>query len=156
MLLNNQQKGFETFLIKPILLVLLLAIVASACLQQKEPADAKLLSAQHLIHDHVDQLTKVIIHDAFSPPVASRIYAYTSIAAYEALRFDKAGHPSIAIQLNGFSPMPQPERGKTYNYLLAATKAFFTVAEKITFSTDTLRNYQARIYDDFAQLLDKE
>ena len=52
--------------------------------------------------------------------------------------------------------MPEPEKGKPYNYLLAATKAFFTVAEKITFSADTLNNYQVKIYADFKSLMDKE
>lgn len=150
-----KQKGFETFWVTPVLL-LLLVVITTSCRQPKEAPDPKLLTADHLVHNHVDQLTKVIIHDAFSPPVASRIYAYTSIAAYEALRFSRPGYPSIAAQLHAFAPMPQPQPGKSYNYLLAATKAFFTVAEKVTFSTDTLHQYQARIYDDFAQLLDKE
>ena len=34
-------------------------------------------------HKAVDQLTEVMVHDIFSPPVASRIYAYPNIAAYE-------------------------------------------------------------------------
>jgi ASC-1-like (ASCH) protein len=51
--------------------------------------------------------------------------------------------------------MPVPEKNKKYNYLLAATKAFFTVAKKITFSKDTLVNYENKVYDDFKTLLDK-
>jgi hypothetical protein len=35
--------------------------------------------------------------------------------------------------------MPQPKKGIKYNYALAATKAFFTVAHKVTFSVDTLK-----------------
>jgi hypothetical protein len=49
-----------------------------------------------------------------------------------------------------------PEKDKPYNYLLAATKAYFTVAEKITFSADTLNNYQEKVFDDFKSLLDPE
>jgi hypothetical protein len=40
--------------------------------------------------------------------------------------------------------------------LLAATKAFFTVAEKITFSADTLNNYKQKIFSGFKTLLDEE
>lgn len=58
--------------------------------------------------------------------------------------------------MKGFEPLPVPEKGKSYNFLLAATKAAFTVAEKITFSADTLANYQNRVYADFNSLLDKE
>jgi hypothetical protein len=92
----------------------------------------------------------------FSPPVSGRIYCYSSLAAYEAIKFDKPNHKSITAQLNGFEPMPVPEKNKPYNFLLSATKAFFTVAEKITFSKDSLIKYQNTIYPDFEVLLGKE
>lgn len=135
---------------------LFLVLLFFSC-QVKEPkADAAILTDQNILHKNTKQLTEVIIHDAFSPPVASRIYAYTSLAAYETLRHSETGYPSIAAQLNGFDTLPQPQEGKAYNYLLAATKAFFTVAEKITFSADTLNEYQKIIYTDFKSLLDEE
>jgi hypothetical protein len=77
-----------------------------------------------ILHQNQDMLTQVIIYDVFSPPVAARIYVYSSLASYEAVRFAKKGSPSIAEKLNGFGKMPQPANGKTYNYTLAATKAF--------------------------------
>ncbi len=126
------------------------------CKEQISKADSKILSDQNILHQNTKQLTEVIIHDMFSPPVASRIYAYTSLAAFEALKYDAKGTPSITAQLSGFSSMPLPKNNKPYNYLLAATKAFFTVAEKITFSADTLNNYQEKIYSDFKSLLDRE
>lgn len=133
-------------------LVLLVLLVIAGC---KPSADPAFLNDAQLLHRNMKQLTEVIIHDAFSPPVASRIYAYTSIASYEALRPSKPGFRSVATQLKGLSAMPQPEGGKEYNYLLAATKAFFTVAEKITFSKDTLVNYEQDVYRQFASLLDE-
>ena len=36
-------------------------------------------------HEAQDELTAVMVHDIFSPPVASRVYAYSNIAAYEIL-----------------------------------------------------------------------
>ena len=122
----------------------------------KRVADKKLLTDKNLLHRNIKQITEVIVHDVFSPPVASRIYVYTNLASYEAVRFARPGYVSIAAQLHGFEPMPEPEKGKNYNFLLAATKAAFTVAEKITFSADTLANYQNKVYDDFKELLDKE
>ena len=39
--------------------------------------------------------------------------------------------------------MPQPEKGKKYDYTLAATKAFFTVVRNVkVFSVDSLKNYE--------------
>lgn len=137
-----------------LLLMICVAMLFAGC--QSKKADPALLTDQNLLYNNTEQLTKVIIHDAFSPPVASRIYAYTSLAAYEAVRYNKRGYPSIAAQLNDFDPMPTPQQGLTYNYILAATRAFFTVAENITFSKDTLLKYQEKLYDDFKSLMDKE
>ncbi|HEY0057620.1 MAG TPA: vanadium-dependent haloperoxidase [Flavisolibacter sp.] len=138
-----------------LLFIFIFAFIAG-CGAEQPKADAALLTSAALIHRNTDQLTQVIIHDMFPPPVASRIYAYTSLAGYEAARYSEPGLPSIAAQLKDFAAMPVPEAGKKYNYLLASTKAFFTVAQKITFSADTLGNYQDKIYADFAALLDKE
>src|SRR5688500_12008165 len=93
----------------------------AACNQRK--GDTGKLPDANLLHQNMQQLTKVIIYDVFSPPVSSRIYSYTSLAAYEALRFE-ASKESIVAQMKGFSKMPEPQKSKNYNYLLAATKAF--------------------------------
>jgi hypothetical protein len=138
-----------------VLLCYLLCLLAVGCFQ-KPKADVGVLADESLLHRNIKQLTEVIIHDAFSPPVASRIYVYSSLAAYEAIRFDKTDYPSIAARLHGFASLPEPKQGKPYNYLLAASKAFFTVAEKITFSRDTLLNYQSKLFLEFQSLLDKE
>ena len=47
-----------------------------------KPKKIPLLKDADVIHNNVDQLTQVIIYDVFSPPVASRIYGYTNLAAY--------------------------------------------------------------------------
>jgi hypothetical protein len=109
-----------------------------------------------LLHQNQKQLTEVIIYDVFSPPVASRIYAYTSLAAYEALRYAEKGYPSIAAQLPGFPAMPQPVEGKQYDYRLAATKAFFNVSHKVVFSIDSLKTHEEKVYNHFREALDEE
>lgn len=138
-----------------ILLILACLMVLTGCHKKKAPAHPSILTNAELLHNNTDQLTKVIIYDVFNPPVASRIYAYTALASYEAIRFDQPGSRSIAAQLNDFGPMPEPEKHAPHNYLLAATKAFFTVAEKLTFSRDTLARYQQQVYADFRSLLDE-
>ncbi|NIJ52897.1 vanadium-dependent haloperoxidase [Dyadobacter arcticus] len=108
-----------------------------------------------ILHQNQDMLTQVIIYDVFSPPVASRIYAYSSLASYEAVRFAKKGSPSIVERLNGFGKMPQPTTGKDYNYTLAATKAFFTVVRMVrVFSVDSLSAYEESVYNKFKENLD--
>jgi hypothetical protein len=64
---------------KKIILILLLIsniLYAKAELWQNDAAP---------LHHAQKALTAVIVHDIFSPPVASRIYAYANIAAYEVL-----------------------------------------------------------------------
>ncbi len=139
-----------------LVVVLFLIFLFSDCSYTTHRANPKLLTDQNLLHRNIKQITEVIVHDVFSPPVASRIYAYTNLASYEAIRFARPGYVSIANQLNGFEQLPEPEKNKTYNFLLAATKAAFTVAEKITFSADTLAGYQGKVYEDFKSLLDNE
>ncbi|MBD0332563.1 MAG: vanadium-dependent haloperoxidase [Chitinophagaceae bacterium] len=140
---------------KQLLFVLAINIALAGC-YSKEQANSNIATDQNLIHNNIKQLTEVIIHDMFSPPVSSRIYCYSSLAAYEAIKFDKPGYTSIAEKLHGFSKVPGPEQNKSYNFLLAATKAFFTVAEKITFSKDTLINYENKVYKKFRNILDEE
>lgn len=137
-------------------LVISVCIFFSACQQEKKITDPAVLSDPALLHKNMDKLTEVIVHDIFSPPVSSRIYTYTSAAAYEAIRFQTADNPSLTAKLKGFPAMPEPQKGKSYNFLLAATRAFFSVAEKITFSVDSLKNYEQKLYADFAALLDED
>ncbi len=59
-----------------------------------------------LIHQSMKKLTDVIVYDIFSPPVASRIYAYPSIAAYEALLPAHPAYQTLAGQLNGLEKGP--------------------------------------------------
>lgn len=134
-----------------IMMAFAFCLLAISCKQKQKIA---LKSDADVLHDNVDELTQVIIYDVFSPPVASRIYGYTSLAAYEAIRFQDAKYNSIASQLNGFKAMPQPKKGVKYNYALAATKAFFTVAHKVTFSVDTLKRYEDKVFAMYKDNLD--
>ncbi|ASU33559.1 vanadium-dependent haloperoxidase [Mucilaginibacter xinganensis] len=124
--------------------------VASCSNKQK----VKLLSDADVLHNNEDQLTQVIIYDVFTPPVASRIYGYTALASYEAMRYADPKYNSIITQLNGFGKPPEPQKGKEYNFALAATKAFFTVAHKITFSIDTLKKYENKVFAMYKDNLD--
>ena len=115
------------------------------------------LSETDLLHQNEFLLTQVIIYDVFTPPVASRIYVYSSLASYEALRYSKPDAPSITEKLNGFKKMPEPEKGKKYDFSLASTKAFFTVVRNVkVFSVDSLKSYEESVYNNFKENLDED
>ena len=124
-------------------------LLLTACGHKKN-----VINETNVLHANEETLTKVIIYDVFTPPVASRIYAYTNLASYEAIRFANPKYNSLTVQLKGFGAMPQPHKGKRYNYTLAATKAFFIVAHKLTFSVDTLQDYEDKIYAMYKSDLD--
>lgn len=124
-----------------------------ACQQNIQMATEKINEAE-VLHDNEEKLTQLIIYDVFNPPVASRIYSYASLASYEAIRFKDPSYLSLITQLHGFENLVMPEKEKAYDYTLAATKAFFTVVRKVTFSVDSLDAYENGVYARFHAVLD--
>ena len=88
-----------------------------------------------------DQLTSVMVHDIFSPPLASRVYAYANIAAHEILaQEDGNDHASMAgvlSEFNGGSPI----KDSLVNPRLAGLMAFMEVGKKLIFSVDRISEY---------------
>jgi hypothetical protein len=103
----------------------------SACQPKPNPAGLDAFTRFQLI-DWNKHLSRIIITDIFTPPVASRIYTYTNIAAYEALVPGYPACQSLAGQLNGLENVPAPEKGKEYYYPVASAEAFATVMKKLT------------------------
>jgi hypothetical protein len=138
----------------PVLSVLLMAFICLlfACKSEKKAS----VSEADVLHNNQDQLTQIIIYDVFTPPVSSRIYVYASLASYEAMRYADPAYKSVTAKLHGFKPMPEPEKGKTYNYALAATRAFFTVVHKVVFSLDSLKKYETETLNQFKNTMDEE
>jgi hypothetical protein len=118
----------------------LLAGGAAGC--SRASADTRPLPTDaELLHGAMSQLTSVIVYDIFSPPQASRVYAYASVAAYETLRQGQPGYRSLAGQLNGLTAVPAPDSGEL-SLPLAGVHAFMTVGRALTVSRarmDSLR-----------------
>ncbi len=58
-------------------------------------------------HAAIDNVTQIMIHDIFSPPVASRIFVYPNIAAYEIMAQNSKTYVSLQNQLNGLDSIPK-------------------------------------------------
>jgi hypothetical protein len=89
-----------------------------------------------LLFMSVDALTDVMVDNIFSPPAASRVYAYPLIAAYECARHADSSLSSLAGQLHGLSSLPEPADPENTNYQLAALEAFNTVGRQLIFTAD--------------------
>lgn len=139
------------FLMKPLKAILLLALIAllfNSCKQKTAAEYAKEVNNADFYHDCVNQLTDVIVHDIFTPPVASRIYSYATLAGYEAMVSGDKNYPSMVGKVKDLASLPQPEAGKEYCYPLSGIKAFMFVARGLTFSVEK--------YEDFEKNLDKK
>jgi len=101
------------------------------------------------IHRSIKKVTDIIVHDIFSPPVASRIYAYVSIAGYEALLPSDANYNSMAGQLHGLSEVPKPKEGEEYCFELASTEAILKVGRALVFSEDKLDEFYNEVMTEF-------
>lgn len=109
-----------------------------AC-QNTPPKYGKETRDPNIYHESVDKLTEVIVHDIFSPPVASRIYAYPFIASYEVMRWEApSDYPSLGGQLNGFSEFENGEPGDWVHLPYAATLTFLKTARFFIFSEDKI------------------
>ncbi len=115
-----------------------------------------LREASSVLHQNEKNLTTLIIYDIFTPPVAARIYSYTALAAHEALRHSDSKEVSIVSRLKGFSVMPQPQKDKNYDYVLAASVAFYSTMREMTFSKDTISKFEQETYGPFKNALDEK
>ena len=104
-------------------------------------------------HAAMQQLTDVIVHDIFSPPVASRIYAYPSIAQYEILALGSTEYNSLAGQLTDFQAIPQPEGELSME--LAALEAFLKVGTALIFSEADMDAYRETLYAELKEGVNK-
>lgn len=99
-----------------------------------------------LIHSLNRALTESVIADGHKPPVASRIYTYPNIAAYEILSFsDRDKYPSVVKKLLPFKECNIVPPPKDICLEIAATEAFIEVAKSLVyrdFIMDTCRKEQ--------------
>ena len=100
------------------------------------------------LHRAIKQVTDVIVHDIYSPPVAARIYAYTTIGGYEAGRFADGDYLSFAEQLHGLTKMPRPDAGKQYSFELASVNALLLVAKSMIISEEKIAVFRDEILSE--------
>ena len=67
----------------------------------------------------------------FSPPVASRAYGYLGVTLYEAVRPGLAGYASLAGQLSGLGPLPQPAASEIYDWPTVAGSALAGISRHL-------------------------
>ena len=123
------------------LLLLLVIPFMFACEEKHDEAGLDKFSQSQLIvwNRH---LSEIIIKDIFSPPVASRIYSYPNIAAYEALAPANPAYHSLASQFNGLADVPQPDTTQELYLPVSSIIAFSTVGKKLILDELKMEEYE--------------
>lgn len=133
---------------KRLVLFILLVVSAFSCNTKSDAYKAKVQDPEYF-HRTMKEITDRIVHDIFSPPVASRIYAYSSVAGYEAIIHQDKNYKSLAGQLTGLTPFPQPDTTQEYCYPLAATEAMLKVGRALIFSEEDLDKFYEKEMKNF-------
>ena len=121
---------------------LFIALITLAC--TPNTAYKTELKDPELFQSAVKNLSDIIVYDIFSPPVASRVYMYPTIAAYEIMaQAYPTQYTSLAGQLNGLTSSPVlPENVAPE---LAALYAYNTIGKTLIFSEDKMEAFQEKL-----------
>lgn len=129
---------------RKVFLYIISVFVFLSCDNKKfDPAS---LNDASLFHSAMQNLSDIIVYDIFSPPVASRVYLYPSIAAYELMARDMPlKYKSLVGQVKDLSKIPEPERdSQNYNLNLTILYAFNKVGKTLIFSDELMDNFEKR------------
>ena len=96
------------------------------------------------VHIAMKIVTDIMVSDIFPPPIASRVYAYSSVAAYETVVHAFDNYQSLAGQLNELTPGPEPDPDLKYDFEVAATMAILKVGHALTFDEKLFFELKAR------------
>lgn len=134
------------------LLVAVLTIFFVACQEDVNPNYQEEAADPEFYHRAVKELTDVIVHDIFSPPVASRIYSYSNVAAYEVMAAGNTEYSSLAGKLAGLQEVPQPVASEVYCFPVAALVAQMKVGKSLIFSEEKIDEFSAELMTEIQAL----
>jgi len=99
------------------------------------------------LHQLNSLLINTVMVDFFTPPVASRIYAYPNIAFYECIRQDDPSLATLSGKLNGLGPIPASDKNIKIDHFIAATIAYSYVAQGLVGSEFKLEAWRQHFVD---------
>lgn len=134
-----------------IYILIILLSLGWSCTAPKED----IVVTQEDFFGSVDRVTQVMIHDIFSPPVASRIYVYPNIASYEIIANQSDAYNSLVGQVKGLTKIPQPTKANV-NTQLSALIAHMEVSKTLVFSEDKIEQFRDSLYTIWSEKNDAQ
>lgn len=120
------------------------AIICLLCLSCEK--DKSIVVTNNDYHAAIENVTQIMIHDIFSPPVASRIFVYPNIAAYEIIAQNSKTYLSLQNQLNGLDSIPKLDSKSDVNKHVAALIAHMEISKQLVFSEELVENFRDSLY----------
>jgi hypothetical protein len=126
----------------------LMLLTFAQCTGPKEPYS-------HFSRDFQDELqaiTEILVHDIFSPPVAARVYVYTSSAAYEVVAQSNDDYRSLVGQFHEFPEVaPAPLSDPNYVPEIAALHAAGIVGKALIFSEERMQAHMDELFEKLGE-----
>lgn len=129
------------------LIVLTSIILFFSCNEEK--TNEPIAISPEELHASVDKVTEIMIRDIFSPPVASRIFAYPNIAAYEIIALNNPEYLSLAGQVTDLTAIPNPKDEVSINYQMAALVAHMELSKRLIFSEKRMEALRDSLYGNW-------
>lgn len=124
--------------------IIIFSLLLMSC--KENTAYKEQLNDPELFQSAMKKLTDVIVYDIFSPPVASRVYMYPSVASYAIIQKAYPNkYNSLEGQLNGFTEIPDANN-ENIDFHLAALHAFCVVGKELIFSENKITEFQENTY----------
>ncbi|MBN2867318.1 MAG: vanadium-dependent haloperoxidase [Flavobacteriaceae bacterium] len=136
-----------------VFILLYILINLSSCDNEKNK-HIKVTTNQY--HTSINKAIDIMVHDIFSPPVASRVFVYPNIAAYEILAQDTKEFSSLNGKINGYTPIPKTDAKQGVNLKLAALMAHLEITKSLIFSEEKLDVFKDSLYNNFKNINKEE
>jgi hypothetical protein len=122
---------------KQLIQTLIALALLTSCQGPSEPYD-------HYARDfqEVNQaITDILVHDIFSPPVAARVYVYSTTAAYSVVAASNEQYKPLTGQFSGFPVIAEAPKDPEFSAEVAALHAAGIVGKALVFSEDRMEQH---------------
>jgi PAP2 superfamily len=99
------------------------------------------------IHNIIQRMTDIMVHDITNPPLAARFFSYTCLAGYEVMAQNDTAFHSMKGKLNNYPSIEKPLISSDYAYPLASILAMLETAKKLQPSGKLLDDYETKYLD---------
>ncbi|HYM95558.1 MAG TPA: vanadium-dependent haloperoxidase [Chitinophagaceae bacterium] len=119
--------------------ILIISVVSIISCKQRQDYK-KIIHDPALYSKAVHEINYVVIYDIFTPPVASRIFAYSNLAAYAIMSQGDSNLSPLQGKIKDLDSIPKPNPGEEVDYPFASLIALTHVGKELTFSDKTMQS----------------